>query len=214
MWRALILLASLQPPTGCPPPPPPYECQTLPAEIDFGEVRTFRLAEQAFHLDPRDLPELSIVDAPFAARIAQGEVGPFLHLQFAPRDARMHVAELRVRLSRACEEQTMRLIGLGSGAIETPSLDLDFGSTPQSEPVELLVPFTNTRRETTSVSGTAPNSIELLPTLFELQPGERREVRVRLSCMSPGPFLDRIDFRTLEPSQQFLDFTVRGECLP
>lgn len=205
---------------GCQPPPPPYECKALAEELDFREVETFTRKSLFVPVDFRDRPDLSVVNEPFTASIqsssspvSEASTPLFLSVDFTPNDARLHVDELRVRLSRQCEEQTVRLRGLGSGALETPSLEIAFGSIQISQTVERTVPFTNTRREPREVwsSWAGINGIEVTPQIFSLQPAERREVSVRVTCSQLGPLSDSIDVHTRE---QKLTLRLTGECLP
>ncbi|MBL8909272.1 MAG: hypothetical protein JNM17_01090 [Archangium sp.] len=214
MWRVLLLASTPAIPLVCDPAPEPpaYECKTLPAEVDFGEVETFMRKEQLFDLDHRDRPELSMLAEPFSTRLV---TRPSLQLaiDFTPTDSRLHLQELRVRLSPLCEEQTLRLSGLGSGALETPNVDLEIGVLRVGQSVDFSVPLTNTRRVATMVRSfsTGPNRMEITPGAFTLQPAERREIAVRLTCAREGVLADTLEFVT---NEQNLSLSVRGECLP
>lgn len=216
MWRSLVILAASIPaiPRNCDPPAqaPPYQCRALPAELDFGEVETFTRKTRLIALDNRDRLELQPISEPFGVQQTVQFQNLALAVEFTPRDAKLHVQELRLRLGPECDAQTIRLVGLGSGALETPSAQLDFGIAPRAQQVQLSVPFTNTRRSPLSVSAfsNGPNRIDIVPSQFMLQPAERREVSVRLTCLHEGPVVDSLVFRA---GDQTLGFAVNGECL-
>lgn len=191
--------------------PPPYECRTFPEELDFGEVPSFGVKRLSLPLDFRDELELSALDAPFSATVDEGAAE--LMLFFTPSDAKLHLAELRLRLSTTCEEQTVRLRGLGSGSLETRQIQIDFGDMTPGQPVERLVPLTNTRRQPTVVSTAWPvtNDITAEPSHFTMQTAERREVSVRLTCSQKGPVSSWFHFRT---DFQTLVLRLTGACRP
>ncbi|MBL8909273.1 MAG: hypothetical protein JNM17_01095 [Archangium sp.] len=214
MWRALLLLASVPAiPRNCDPPPetPAYECRALPAELDLGEVETFTRKTRLLGLDNRDRLELSPVSEPFDVRQTIQFQSLALAVDFTPRDAKLHVQELKVRLNPECEEQTIRLVGLGSGALETPSAELDFGVTPRAQRVERIVPLTNTRRTPLSVSGFTQGAhrIEIIPSQFTLEPAQRVDVVVRLTCGTSGFVTDSLEFQA---GAQTIHFLVNGMC--
>ncbi|MFT3710524.1 MAG: hypothetical protein QM817_23110 [Archangium sp.] len=212
MLRAAIIFLAI--PTVCDPPaePPPYECRALPSEIDFGEVQSFTRATKLLALENRDRPHLGPLSEPFDARLTSaGSLA--LALQFTPADAQLHFDSLAVRLHPDCDEQLIRLTGRGSGALETPKLELDFGEAHRFQPVEVVVPLINTRREPVSVSSSSVsnNRLELDPGEFAMQPFERREVTVRLTCLREGRASETLQLIT---TNQTLSFRVTGDCVP